>query len=306
MSKKYPKNSDNVLKTIRCDNCGEDYSQTYKRCPFCNERHGGMMTKKYRGDGQAAYGRNPLQMIGFAACCLLIAVALFIIFKMVAPLLSPSNPQTETINPGTSTGQTEIKPSTGTQTPSNGEETTPGTEQEQPPVTNPVVIQAVSLSKREFTLEFEGSHTLTAAVSPANTNQPVTWSSSDPTVLAVDENGTATNKNTTGKTVVATITATCGGMSAECKVYCRSGASSSGAGESTGGGAAVSGRTQGTVTASGGLNIRSGPGSGYDVIASASYGSSVVILENAGDGWYKIDYGNGKIGYASSNFIKPK
>ena len=23
---------------IRCDNCGEYYSVTYKRCPFCDER----------------------------------------------------------------------------------------------------------------------------------------------------------------------------------------------------------------------------------------------------------------------------
>jgi uncharacterized protein YgiM (DUF1202 family) len=32
----------------------------------------------------------------------------------------------------------------------------------------------------------------------------------------------------------------------------------------------------------------------------------VVILENAGNGWYKIDYGNGKTGYASVDYIKPK
>lgn len=26
---------------IRCENCGEEYSTTYKRCPFCDERPGG-------------------------------------------------------------------------------------------------------------------------------------------------------------------------------------------------------------------------------------------------------------------------
>ena len=25
---------------IRCENCGEEYSVTYKRCPFCDERPG--------------------------------------------------------------------------------------------------------------------------------------------------------------------------------------------------------------------------------------------------------------------------
>ena len=26
---------------IRCENCGEEYSTTYTRCPFCDERPGG-------------------------------------------------------------------------------------------------------------------------------------------------------------------------------------------------------------------------------------------------------------------------
>ena len=25
---------------IRCENCGEDYAITYKRCPFCDEKPG--------------------------------------------------------------------------------------------------------------------------------------------------------------------------------------------------------------------------------------------------------------------------
>ena len=26
-------------KLIHCDACGEDYSSTYRRCPFCGERN---------------------------------------------------------------------------------------------------------------------------------------------------------------------------------------------------------------------------------------------------------------------------
>ena len=55
-----------------------------------------------------------------------------------------------------------------------------------------------------------------------------------------------------------------------------------------------------------GLNVRSGPGSNYEKVASIANGNSVTILENAGNGFYKIDYGNGKIGYASVNYIQPK
>jgi uncharacterized protein YgiM (DUF1202 family) len=60
------------------------------------------------------------------------------------------------------------------------------------------------------------------------------------------------------------------------------------------------------VGAGSGLNVRSGPGSNYEKVASIENGNSVVILENTGTGWYKIDYGNGKIGYASVNYIQPK
>ena len=56
--------SRNLPGMIRCENCGEDYSVTYKRCPFCDERPGKLQNKRRRGDGQAAYGRNPLQLIG--------------------------------------------------------------------------------------------------------------------------------------------------------------------------------------------------------------------------------------------------
>ena len=64
---------------------------------------------------------------------------------------------------------------------------------------------------------------------------------------------------------------------------------------------------QGVITDAGsGLNIRSGPGSSHEKIASAENGSEVTVLEDTGTGWYKIDYGNGKIGYASKDFIKLK
>ena len=39
---------------IRCENCGEEYSTTYKRCPFCDERPGGQ-------------GRAPVEGAGFPA-----------------------------------------------------------------------------------------------------------------------------------------------------------------------------------------------------------------------------------------------
>ncbi len=53
-----------------------------------------------------------------------------------------------------------------------------------------------------------------------------------------------------------------------------------------------------------GLNVRSGPGSDYNIIDSLWDGDEVVIIEKAGD-WYKINH-NGIIGYSSAAYIKVK
>ena len=98
--------------------------------------------------------------------------------------------------------------------------------------------------------------------------------------------------NTTGDLVKVTVTATAGDKTAQCTVYCRgSGASSSG---STGGQSGNTGSTGGNtgttgtiapntpatiVNAENGLNIRSGPGKEYDVVASASNGAKITVLE---------------------------
>ena len=75
---------------IRCENCGEDYSVTYKRCPFCDERPGsrggvyvgGKRVANQRGGG---YGRpvNPIQIIWLVVSILVIVAALFIVIRFL-------------------------------------------------------------------------------------------------------------------------------------------------------------------------------------------------------------------------------
>ena len=59
--------------------------------------------------------------------------------------------------------------------------------------------------------------------------------------------------------------------------------------------------------ASGGLNIRSGPGTSYEVQASTQNGAVVTVLEEAGDGWYHIRYatggGNYEEGYVLGDYL---
>ncbi|MBO3444603.1 C40 family peptidase [Clostridium sp. CCUG 7971] len=51
------------------------------------------------------------------------------------------------------------------------------------------------------------------------------------------------------------------------------------------------------------LNIRTGPSTDYNVIYKAKKSEKVSIIEN-NNGWYKVKLSNGKLGWASSNYIK--
>lgn len=55
------------------------------------------------------------------------------------------------------------------------------------------------------------------------------------------------------------------------------------------------------VVNAGPLNVRSGPGTGYDRVGSLNKGAEVTILE-AVDGWYKVSAGN-VVGYVSAQYI---
>ena len=58
---------------------------------------------------------------------------------------------------------------------------------------------------------------------------------------------------------------------------------------------------KGTVTAST-LNIRSGASTSYSIVTKAYKGNTVEILESS-NGWHKVKLSNGKIGWASAQYI---
>ncbi len=69
--------------------------------------------------------------------------------------------------------------------------------------------------------------------------------------------------------------------------------------------------TTGRVAAINNLNIRSGPGTNYEVIGSAKYNSTVIILEDGGSGtgcsknWFKISSNDNSVtGYVCSLYIE--
>lgn len=267
---------------IRCERCGEDYSITYKRCPFCDERPGrGISGRRAAGGGGYGGSVHPVQVIGLVVSLVLIIAALFIVFKFISPLLFGSKPS--------GSGSSSIS---STENSSR----------------QPVHIDSITLSETDVTLAVNEESQITASVLPAGSEAEVVWSSSRSDVLTVDQYGVIKNINSGSDTVDVTVTVTCGDQSAECVVHC--GGSGAGTGTTTPGTTAAP-NTTGIVSGVGssGLNIRSGPGSGYEVLASAAEGAEVIILEDAGNGWYKINYGrpnSSDIGYVSSSYIVPK
>ena len=80
---------------------------------------------------------------------------------------------------------------------------------------NTVAVESITLDKSSLELNEGETATLTATVKPDNaTNKTVTWSSSNPTIAAVDQNGTVTAV----AEGTATITAKAGDKTATCSV----------------------------------------------------------------------------------------
>ena len=285
---------------IRCENCGEDYSVTYKRCPFCDERPGsrggvyvgGKRVANKRGGG---YGGpiNPIQIIWLVISLVLIIVALFIVFRFFSSAIFGGGGGSSTgQNSSVSTGQVDGSTGQSGNTSQSDGSGTPSGESGDGSQSDQVAAQSITLDLSDFTLPYRGTQQITATVTPTDTTQTVVWTSSQPDVASVDETGLVTNNNSGSSLANVTITATCGDVSAQCVVRC-SAQSSSGS---------TTGNTGTIVNAEQGLNIRSGPGTEYEKVASAQNGASVAILGEE-NGWYRIDYGGGRIGYVLKDYV---
>lgn len=83
-----------------------------------------------------------------------------------------------------------------------------------PLIRTQVPCAGITLDKTELTFNGEGAQVLTATVEPADTTEPIIWSSNYPYVASVDNNGTVTAVSNGD----AIITVTCGNHSATCSV----------------------------------------------------------------------------------------
>ncbi len=274
------------MNVIRCENCGEDYDVSYKRCPFCDERpgRGGVSGKRVSNTRGGGYGRpvNPIQIAGLVISLALIASALFIVFRFIgAPIFGGKKPPAS--SQGSSQNTSQSAPNPGSTTGSGS--TLPST---------PPMVQSIALSNNDVSVDSGATYQMTANLLPAGAIGEVVWTSSDITAAMVDSTGLVTNLNAGNSDVRVTITATCGDVSAQTSVTCK--------GKSGGGGTAAVGSTGRVINAEKGLNIRSGPGKNYDKVASAQNGATVTILGEE-NGFYKVKYSGDNIGYVSKDYI---
>ena len=369
---------------IHCTACGEDYSVTYKRCPFCGNRNAPPPTPPdpepfqepemeeqpvsrrsapsvnledtYVFSGQDLFDDEPEEdsapvrprggkrlaerpssnpfanadinwprVITFVCSLVIIVAAMIIVFTVVYPQLR-GDPTVESQSPSSPTGN----PVGGNTQPVDPNATDPIWDNSDPvtvpsdnvPPAGSGELTAISFQRvgdADFTLQAGADHTIVLSFTPANWSGAVTWTSSDTQYATVDNNGKVTNVNTTNQLRSVTITASVGDLRVESKVYCRGAstatseppaseppASQPPASNPPASQPPASGGRQGKVNSSSGLNVRSGPGTESDKVASLRNGTTVTILEEASGGWYKISFTSGgatKEGYVLGEYI---
>ena len=373
------KTSPNSL--IHCASCGEDYSATYRRCPFCGGKNTPLAASgpNPSDDPQSASGRretssdlddtyvfdgqdlfddkdeddsasprskggkrladkplsNPFanadinwpRVITFICSLVIIVAAMVIVFTWIYPQLRNDK---DPVIDNSQSPSSSVEP-TGDPTPSTDPSVTePGVEPtpDAPPVQSNrlTTIFFNRANDVDFTLQPGTSHTIVLKFDPANWSGTVTWTSTDTSIATVDANGKVTNVNTTDKLRKVIITASAEGLRLESTVYCvgvpaasappatEAPASNPPASEppasnppATQTPSVTVGKKGTVVNAAGGLNVRSGPSVSNAKIGSLKNGDPVNVLEDAGNGWYKISYrGSGGVnveGYVSGEYI---
>ncbi len=352
---------------IHCDACGEDYSATYKRCPFCGARrqydrpasqeepddedgyvfdgqdvfdddpeppaarthakggkrladrsgsNTGSSRRSRQSDDQEDGAPPPInwpRLITFICSIIIILAALVIVFTVIYPQLrqDPESAASASVSSDAPSAPVEsLAPVQESQEPE------PGASQD---AASPALI-SLTLDTYDFTLWPDGdSHTLKVTTDPADWEGEITFTSKDESIATVDATGKVVNTNSTTSLLRTIITVSAGGQSVECVVFCRgtsSGASAPPVVVTSSPDPATSAAPSGELTlgaegtiinAEGGLRVRSGPGTSYEVLASLANGNTVTVLADAGGGWYQISYrgsgGSAETGYIMGDYI---
>ena len=320
-----------------CPICGEKYSDTYKKCPFCEEEEAMQAGKKLRRNtrgGKRATQSSPNLLTPMLIILILIMAALlvYLLFGERFAKLPGIEKQPETPVEEVQPEQPEIldeqepvedeeadvtMPENPGQTEEPGQTENPGTTVTPvtPPVTSNAEYEAAAklpkglrLSTEDFTLKKIGE---TAEIQVSGGGGSYRWYSKDIGIASVDQKGvvTAVAKGNT------TVLVTDGSKMAECIVRVR--------GEGTvappAGGTSTPAENPGSglkagaakvVNAGSGVRVRSGPSTNHEVLATISNGADVQVVKHADGDWYEITFSNvggaKTTGYMKSEFLQNK
>ena len=235
---------------VKCGRCDRRYSALRSRCPYCGAGRGRSAKKNATVNG----GTGQLIAGAILLVAIIAAVVVLIVMSMKLDKDTTKDKDDSGISQiddsGVSTvegentdvvpeGTTPTTPSTPTEPtePEGGSTPTEPTEPEgestpTEPTDPETIILSVSLNYSDVSLFYIGEPVqMKATVLPVDAEVPVTWSTSDPAIASVDENGLVAAVNRGD----ATITATAGDKTATCVVRVRADAPEGSTAVTTGG-----------------------------------------------------------------------
>ena len=223
----------------RCPICGENYSDTYKSCPFCEEeaalQRGNQLRRGGRGGKRASSGNkrgqpNLLSPILVILILIMAALLVYLLFgDKIADQLAGNqeDPGTEEVTPAPPTldeneDEDTPAPEVGTDTDDQDDGEGTGDTAEETDLTalpETLTMSYLGAPKTEFTMSVgDDSIPLTASGGSGS----YTWSSSDENIATVDADG----KVSAVSAGQATITVTDGSGKGTCMVRVKGGTSS--------------------------------------------------------------------------------
>ena len=298
-----------------CPVCGEKYSDTYRSCPFCEEEKNfrrGKGPKRKGGHRVRQGGPSLLSPVLVIAILLMAALLIYLLFgKAIGEKLgwgqdpSGSEPSGAVSSQGSSGASSSGASGSGAS--SSGEE--PVVDPEPAGLTYEAAFalpDGLTLSKTDYSTNV-GDPDVTLSVSGGSGSY--TWLSENDAIATVSESG----KVTAVANGTVNILVTDGNQKAVCIVRVKGGSAPATPTTPTdptptGGSLKLGAAT--VINAPGGVNVRSGPGTENEAIASLVNGNDVTIKADAGNGWYEITFvGNGGVdtdGYVKGEFLANK
>lgn len=194
---------------IRCPQCGEQYSSSYPRCPFCEEEdNGGARRLRYQPRRHIADRQKAQSARGGMILVLIAVLALLSWYLFGDNIARRDEPNKQGDTPSSQNGQPSVPannpnasdpffepggedPPSADSLPSAGSPSSTGENNqtaEQPPVEN-VDVSGAKLNRDDFTLGYEGEK---FTIKLSGTEATPTWSIDNPNVATIAVDGTVT------------------------------------------------------------------------------------------------------------------